>query len=219
MLLRVAFWFKNHGSGSNVDLTMLILDVKERCVDVSGVKLKRNDVGLISPDMDLRFNVDGAAKGSPGEAGIGGVLRDSKGKILCLFSNYVGSLDAISAEMYAIHRACQLIAGNISLSHRFITIVSDSKTAVDWIKSSEFGSIQLVHLIYDIRQFLKSSVGFDIQYVPRELNSFADSLAKATYSGGSNRLGLELQLMLGLGVGLGLGLGLRLGLVLVLGLG
>ena len=31
---------------------------------------------------NLKFNVDGSARGNPGPAGIRGVLRDSKGKVL-----------------------------------------------------------------------------------------------------------------------------------------
>ncbi|KAK0596501.1 hypothetical protein LWI29_016324 [Acer saccharum] len=52
----------------------------------------------------------------------------------------------------------------------------------------ELKKLKLVHFLYDIRQFLKSSDGFDIKYMPRESNSFADSLAKAASSGGGDRL-------------------------------
>lgn len=34
----------------------------------------------------LKFNVDGAAKGKPGLAGIGRALRDDKGVVMCMFS-------------------------------------------------------------------------------------------------------------------------------------
>ncbi|KAK4851880.1 hypothetical protein QYF36_019128 [Acer negundo] len=35
-------------------------------------------------------------------AGIGGVLRNSKGGVLCSFSAFIGHLDAIAVEIYAI---------------------------------------------------------------------------------------------------------------------
>ncbi|KAK1592575.1 hypothetical protein Q3G72_027288 [Acer saccharum] len=92
------------------------------------------------------------------------------------------------AEVLAIHKAYQLISEKASLVQRCITIFSDSKSAVSWIKSVDFGNLQLVHLLYDIRQFLKSLNGFDIKYMPRESNSFADSLAKAASSEGGDRL-------------------------------
>ncbi|KAK3199765.1 hypothetical protein Dsin_023180 [Dipteronia sinensis] len=84
--------------------------------------------------------------------------------------------------------ACQLISEKVSLACRPITIITDSKSAVAWIKESEFGNLQLVYLVYDIRLFLKSSYGFDLRYMPRESNSMVDSLAKVGSSGGWDRL-------------------------------
>ncbi|KAK2653361.1 hypothetical protein Ddye_013217 [Dipteronia dyeriana] len=185
---RVALWFKNHSKGSNVDLTLLMLDVKERFVDTFDSKFRRNVVGSTYQVSELCFNMDGSTKGSPEEAGIGGVLRDSSGRILCLFSMYVGSLDAITAELYTIHKACLLISEKESIARRRITIISDSKAEIDWVKGSEFGNLHLVHLVYDIRQFLKNSDRYDIRYMPRVSNAFAYSLAKAGSSGGGVRV-------------------------------
>ncbi|KAK3205604.1 hypothetical protein Dsin_019650 [Dipteronia sinensis] len=140
------------------------------------------------PFLDLIFYVDGSARGNPGSAGIGCILRDLRGRILCLFSFYVGVLDAFSAEVMAIHRACQLISGKSSVAWRAITIFSDSKSAVDCILGSDFGNLQLVNFVYDIRQFLNSSDGFDIKFMSRSANSSADCLAKAGLLGRGDRL-------------------------------
>ncbi|KAK3205558.1 hypothetical protein Dsin_019604 [Dipteronia sinensis] len=140
------------------------------------------------PFLDLSFYVDGSARGNPGEAGIGGILRDLRGRILYLFSFYVGVLDAFSVEVMAIHRACQLISGKSSVAWRAITIFSDSKSAVDCILGSDFGNLQLVNFVYDIRQFLNSSDGFDIKFMSRSANSSADCLAKAGSLGRRDRL-------------------------------
>ncbi|KAK2642974.1 hypothetical protein Ddye_024737 [Dipteronia dyeriana] len=94
--------------------------------------------------------------GSPGAAGIGGVLCESNGKILYVFLIHVGFLDAIATELHAIHKACQLISE----------------------KGTDFGNLQLVHLVYDIRLFLKNSDKYDIRYMPRDSNAFADFLAR-----------------------------------------
>ena len=61
---RVALWFKNHGCGSNVDLTFLILDVNDRCVDIPAAKVKKVSSWSPPSDFELSFNVDGSAKGS-----------------------------------------------------------------------------------------------------------------------------------------------------------
>ncbi|KAK3195725.1 hypothetical protein Dsin_027035 [Dipteronia sinensis] len=57
-------------------------------------------------DKDLMFNVDRSAKGNPGSTGMGGVLRDSNIRVLCLFSSFLGTHDSNAAEIYAIHKAC-----------------------------------------------------------------------------------------------------------------
>ena len=134
------------------------------------------------------FYVDGSSRGNPGNAGIGGVLRDRNGKILCLFSFSVGWVDAISAEIYAIHRACQLLIDKQHIVGRNITIFSDSKSVVSWCNGEDFGNLNLVNLVYDIRQLIQSWNGFEIKFLPRELNSFADCLAKNSSNGCGNRL-------------------------------
>ena len=53
----------------------------------------------------FKFNVDEAAPGKPGPAGIGGVLRNHKGKILHMFSKNVGGKDSTEAEILAILEA------------------------------------------------------------------------------------------------------------------
>ncbi|KAK3219591.1 hypothetical protein Dsin_013561 [Dipteronia sinensis] len=132
-----------------------------RCVDVSVAKARRASVGPPPTIFELCFNMDGFVRSSPGEA------------------------------VYAIHNACQLISEKVSLARRPITIISDSKSVIAWIKDSEFGNLQLVHLVNDIRLFLKSSYSFDLRYMPRESNSMAESLAKAGSSGGRDRLEWE----------------------------
>lgn len=186
---RVALWFKNYGLGSESDLTLLLLDLKDRCVDSVKIKIKKSVAWIPPLGNDLYFNVDGSSRGNPGDAGIGGVLRDSNGKVLCLFSLYVGFEDSNTAEVLAIHKACLLISSESRLVGRNISIISDSKVAVSWIKGKDFGNLKMVDKIYDIRHFLQSSVGLFICFMPRGSNSLADSLAK----GGSSRYGDRIE--------------------------
>ncbi|KAK2637319.1 hypothetical protein Ddye_032111 [Dipteronia dyeriana] len=79
------------------------------------------------PSVDtLKFNVDGSVRGSPDMAGIGGVLRNCNGKVLCLFSLHMGILDSNVVELRAIHKACKICYDARLASN--IEIVSDSKT-------------------------------------------------------------------------------------------
>ena len=86
---------------------------------------------------------------------MGGVLRNAEGRVLCLFSSSLGILDAIAAEVYAIHKACSLIASKVSLVSRNIFVVSDCNSAVSWANGEGFGNFELALLIYDIRVFLQ----------------------------------------------------------------
>ncbi|KAK2651884.1 hypothetical protein Ddye_011740 [Dipteronia dyeriana] len=185
---RLALWFKHYDVGSDIDLTLLILDLKDRCDDFKRTKSTRCSGWKPPSDMDLSFFVDGSVRGNPAEAGIGGVLRDSNGKVLCLFSFYIGIMDLISAEVFAIHRACQIVASNLPILHRKITIFNDSSSVVSWINGDDFGNFILVGLIHDIRQFKISLANVDFKFTPRVSNSLADSLAKRGSGGFGDRL-------------------------------
>ncbi|KAK2647555.1 hypothetical protein Ddye_015044 [Dipteronia dyeriana] len=110
---------------------------------------------------------------------LGGVLRNSVGRILCSFSSSFGIQDAISAELMANHKACWLVASKqVHLSYN-VSIVSDSKIAVSWIHDENFGSFKHVDLLYDIRNFLLVMEGLKVRFLPRDTNSLADGLAKS----------------------------------------
>ncbi|KAK3225851.1 hypothetical protein Dsin_005713 [Dipteronia sinensis] len=87
---------------------------------------------LISDTIRWSFNSNGLfsvglARGSLGLAGMGDVLRDSRGKVLCLFSIFLGPQDSNTAEIIAIWKACEIISLDPNFVGRSITIVSDSK--------------------------------------------------------------------------------------------
>ncbi|KAK2652018.1 hypothetical protein Ddye_011874 [Dipteronia dyeriana] len=185
---RVAFWFKNFGCGSKVDLALLVLDIKERCVDSRKAKEKRSNVGFVLSVPTWYFYVDGSSRGNPSNAGIRGVLCDCNGKILYLFSYFMSVLDATSAEIYAIHRACQLLIDRQPNENCNITIFSDSKSVVTWCKGEKFVNPNLVSLILEIREILHNCMGLEIKFPHRELNSFTDCLVKNGSRGCENRL-------------------------------
>ena len=111
-------------------------------------------------------------------------MRDSYGKVLCLFSYHLGILDSNTAELFAIKKAMELIAG-ANLYNREILVVSDSKVTVSWVNNGDFGNVALVKDIFDIREILKSSGHIKVVFDSRIFNSFADSLAKM----GANSVG------------------------------
>ncbi|KAK3206435.1 hypothetical protein Dsin_020481 [Dipteronia sinensis] len=117
---RVVWWYKHFGTNVSDSISVLMLNVKELCVETKRVK-KSLIKDWIPPLMGtFKFNVDGSARGSPGMAGIGGVLRDSKGKVVCLFSLGVGIMDSNSAEILAIKKAVELCQLSPLLRGRFV---------------------------------------------------------------------------------------------------
>ena len=187
---RVGWWFKHHRGGSQDPITSILLNIRDRCVDSKKTKTIRRE-GWIPPGIeDLKFNVDGSSRGKPGMAGIGGVLRDHNGKIMCIFSNFIGVEESNTAEILAIHRAMELCASRAELLGRKIVIASDSTVAVSWVnKSEDLGSFKHIDTIYDIKTYLKDWGNCSVEFNYRNSNSFADSLAKM----GSSRQGDFLQ--------------------------
>ena len=59
---------------------------------------------------------------------------------------------------------------------------------VDWCKGEVCGNSSVASLVSDIRQYLSAWEGFEISFVSRNMNSFADTLAKNGSSGCKNRL-------------------------------
>ena len=47
----------------------------------------------------FKFNVDGSTMGNLANVGIGGVIRDSSGRVVVLFSTFIGIQDALTTEI------------------------------------------------------------------------------------------------------------------------
>ena len=84
----------------------------------------------------LKFNVPGSARGTPGVAGMGGVLWNCIGEILCLISSPMGILDSNEAELLALRKVLFLFeASGLGISMELI-VESDSKVALSWVEGS-----------------------------------------------------------------------------------
>ncbi|KAK3200310.1 hypothetical protein Dsin_023725 [Dipteronia sinensis] len=141
---QVAWWFKHQGKGSTGSITHMILNLKVCCTENVNVR-RAKDARWIPPPLNiLKFNVDGSTRRSPGDAGIGGVMCDSNGKVWCIFfifSYFVGVQNSYTAEILAIQKAIDLCTDNPEVAGREILITSDSKIVVSWVHSDDFGSI------------------------------------------------------------------------------
>ncbi|KAK3200010.1 hypothetical protein Dsin_023425 [Dipteronia sinensis] len=181
---RVAWWFKHHGRGSTVPITILIENVGIACIDIKSVNSFKaadsvNKKVWSPPEKGaLKFNVDGAATKGPNRAGIGGVLCNFKVVVLCSFSDYVGPCDASTVEMMAIHKACSLCVARGVFIGKKIDFISDSREAVSRVNNEGLGNFNQLHLIYDIRSMLGLLGKASLSFNPRVTNHEADLMAK-----------------------------------------
>jgi ribonuclease HI len=123
----------------------------------------------------LIIYTDGAARGNPGPAAIGVIIRDESGNTVASISRRLGVTTNNQAEYKAI------IAGlekAISLGARRIMIKADSELAVKQINGQyKIKNTALRPLYQEIVRLIGSLESFSITNIPREQNSAADALA------------------------------------------
>ncbi|KAK3231618.1 hypothetical protein Dsin_003499 [Dipteronia sinensis] len=140
---QIAWWFKFLGKNVSDSVSALMLNLKHCCVETRRVK-KSVIKDWVPPLMNtFKFNVDGSARGNLGQTGIGGVLRDYNGMTLPRSSVQIpNTMDSNAAEITSIHKTIEICSSSPSLHGQVVSIVSDSKVAVSWIKNEDFGSIE-----------------------------------------------------------------------------
>ncbi|KAL6572341.1 hypothetical protein OROMI_013299 [Orobanche minor] len=120
-----------------------------------------------------KLNTDGAARGNPGDAAAGGVIRDHMGKPLIMFSEFLGVRTNNFAELYAIWRGLELCIEN---HFDKVWVEVDSKIALSLIEHSTTTHWQLQSIISKIREF-RGSIEIRFSHIFREGNAVADWLA------------------------------------------
>lgn len=121
------------------------------------------------------INSDGAARGNPGPAGIGVVLKDETGKVVAEIFEYIGETTNNQAEYLA------LLAGlkkAIELGAESVGIFADSELMVSQIKGVyKVKNEGLKPLFNEAKELLKKFKTCNICHIPREKNKEADKLA------------------------------------------
>ncbi|KAK2645440.1 hypothetical protein Ddye_020635 [Dipteronia dyeriana] len=173
---RIVWWYKHYKKGSTEPVSSL-LNVKDLCVDLRNKKIRQIRDWIPQAEDYLKFNVDGSSKGNPGSVGIGGVLGDSKGAVICMFSQFVGIFDSNTAKIMAIKRVMKLCFSISSLENQYIVIVNDSKSTVAWINKGDFGNVKYVKIIHDIKSLMQS-MKVEVVHDSRAYDAFADNLEK-----------------------------------------
>lgn len=129
---------------------------------------------------------DGGARGNPGPAAIGIVIKDERDKILTSFGKRVGETTNNVAEYLAVIEALEWIKKNKHLLSQspdvLISFFLDSSLIVNQLNGLfKVKDSYLRELLVKIRE-AEAGVGGNISYflIPRQKNWLADSLVKKT---------------------------------------
>lgn len=122
-----------------------------------------------------RANIDGAARGNPGPAAYGVVIRDGRGEVVAKLKKYIGRMTNNVAEYYGL-----IAALDYAQSHgvRGIRIESDSELMVKQMRGQyKVKSEDLRPLFERAKKMSEGFEAFRIDHVYREQNREADALA------------------------------------------
>jgi ribonuclease HI len=140
--------------------------------------LRQNPIYLLKDDLNANKVIaytDGAARGNPGPAAIGVILKDENGKILARISRRIGVTTNNQAEYLAIIAALEKA---VSLGAKNVIVKSDSELVVKQINGQfKIKNTALRPLYQKVVQLTGALESFSITYLPREQNKAADALA------------------------------------------
>ncbi|MFA5839848.1 MAG: ribonuclease HI family protein [Candidatus Margulisiibacteriota bacterium] len=117
---------------------------------------------------------DGAARGNPGSAGIGIVIRNNERVLLEVF-DYIGTATNNVAEYSALLRGLEE-ALDMEIDH--VEVFADSELVVKQVKGEyRVKNEGLLPLYQQLMPLIKKFKHFSISHIPREQNVDADKLA------------------------------------------
>lgn len=122
-----------------------------------------------------RANIDGAARGNPGPASYGVVIRDARGEVVAKLKKYIGRMTNNVAEYYGL-----IAALDYAQSHgvRALRVESDSELMVKQMRGVyKVKSADLQPLFERAKKMSQGIESFSIHHVYREQNREADALA------------------------------------------
>jgi ribonuclease HI len=118
---------------------------------------------------------DGAARGNPGPASIGVVIKDESDNKVAEISNHIGTATNNQAEYLAIIAGLEKV---ISLGYKNVIVKADSELVIMQINGLyKIRNTALRPLYQKVVQLTGSLENVLLTYIPREQNADADALA------------------------------------------
>jgi len=129
----------------------------------------------------LTVNVDGGARGNPGPAAIGAVLRDADGEILEQRGERIGRATNNVAEYRALLLGIALAAEH---GAEALELVGDSELIVRQVEGRyKVKDATMKELHAEVKRALGGFEDWSIRHVRREHNADADRLVNAALDG------------------------------------
>jgi ribonuclease HI len=118
---------------------------------------------------------DGAARGNPGPAGLGAILKTPSGEVLAAESRYLGHTTNNVAEYRALLMGLERA---LALGVRKLEVRADSELLIKQLRGEYRVKNQgLKPLFAEAKALLSRFESYQLTHVRRELNSEADQLA------------------------------------------
>jgi len=121
---------------------------------------------------------DGGAKGNPGPAAVGFIIKDSSGQVLVEKGKSIGRATNNIAEYRAVIEALHWILANIKERSLTVNFYLDSILVVNQLNGLfKIKNKNLKNLVIEIKNLEKKTKGkIFYNYIPREKNKKADFL-------------------------------------------
>ena len=139
-------------------------------------RVKRISVGWTKPQpLWAKLNTDGAALGSPGLAGRGGIIRDCPGEWISGFARSIGLTTNLAVEFWALRDGLTLC---LSLGINAMEVEVDASSIVSLLANATETNSEIDSLVDDCGDMLKRIPQARIKHCYREGNKCADRLAR-----------------------------------------
>jgi len=121
--------------------------------------------------------VDGAAKGNPGEAGIGAILLDGEGKTILRVGEYIGRATNNQAEYRGLIVGLENVLG-MGGGGKDVVVFTDSELMERQVTGQYRVKDKILKRYHSrVCHLLKSFRSYQIEHIPRTKNREADLLA------------------------------------------
>jgi ribonuclease HI len=129
----------------------------------------------------VTVNVDGGARGNPGPAAIGVVLRDGDGEVLEKVGETIGEATNNVAEYRALLRGIELAKGHDADD---LELIGDSELVVRQVEGRyKVKNAGMKELHEEVRRALRDFDSWSIRHVRRAENADADRLVNEALDG------------------------------------